>query len=142
MNHYFLYSDIDLTAKYELVVANINETVTIDCNISAPNKPIKWIQTLNQAGLYLVDLEETRISVTNDGRTLHISQVYLNDEEYYGCAVEDSIGNIELIQSYRLFVRGKQNKKFIVLNCLLLTFLLSIRSLPNTGSIIEWIYYS
>jgi hypothetical protein len=54
-----------------------------------------------------VNFEETRFSLANDGTSLQISQVYLNDEEYYGCVVEDSSGNLELIDSYRLFVRGK-----------------------------------
>jgi hypothetical protein len=57
--------------------------------------------------LFFVNFEETRFSLANDGTSLQISQVYLNDEEYYGCVVEDSSGNLELIDSYRLFVRGK-----------------------------------
>ncbi|RNA12178.1 hypothetical protein BpHYR1_028097 [Brachionus plicatilis] len=54
----------------------------IDCGTTRTD--IQWVQTNNKQGLFTVGLDD-RVTTLDDGKRLNFNQVFLSDEEYYGC---------------------------------------------------------
>ena len=87
-------------------ISDIDENVELECNLGDREREnITWFQTIKQENVYYVDEDDNTV-IKNNGSTLEIKNVKLINDEFYGCgSVKD--GNLELIDSYRLFVRGK-----------------------------------
>ncbi len=104
------------TNSTKLIVDNA-DSVSLTCN-GQNNEQITWIQTINQTGIYFVDVNNTKTSVLNNGSKLLIDSVNLNDEEYYGCGVLYQNNSFKLLSSYFLYVRGKNILNIIFSNSL------------------------
>jgi hypothetical protein len=79
-------------------------------NLTESNRNVTWFQTINKENVYYVD-EDENTRILNNGNILEIKNIKLINDEFYGCGTVDNINNeINIIESYRLFVRGKHNK--------------------------------
>jgi hypothetical protein len=97
---------LDLTKNSIFVIGDNDSPFTLRCNRSDPNQQITWIQTVNNTGVYFVELND-RISTTSNGGALLFTNLTLYDEEYYGCGYTDPATNkFKLINSYYVYVRG------------------------------------
>ena len=90
-----------------IVVVNQGESLKLTCDTSDPNLSITWVQTLSQAGLYLV-ANDSRIHIENNGYDLEFQYVVQGDEEYYMCGVlNEETGTVQKIKKYFVYVRSK-----------------------------------
>jgi hypothetical protein len=55
--------------------------------------------------MFYVNLESTRVHVSNDSRVLSFSNSSLADEEYYGCGFIQN-GTFFLVDVFYLYVKG------------------------------------
>lgn len=97
---------LDLTKNSIFQIGDNDSPFSLKCNGSDPSQQIIWVQTVNETGLYFVELNN-RINTTDNGETLVFSNLTLYDEEYYGCGYVDPLTTkFKLINSYYVYVRG------------------------------------
>ena len=83
------------------------QSLTLICDTNSTDLTITWTQTLNKAGLYLVN-EDSRIHLINNGYDLQFDYVVPADEEYYICGVVNyETGSFQTISKYQVYVRSK-----------------------------------
>ena len=103
----FLQLIIDPIDNSVTVIADQGETLTLNCSTNNPNLTITWVQTLNKAGLYIVN-EDSRIHLINNGYDLEFDYIVPADEEYYFCGVINyDTGSFQTINKYQVYVRSK-----------------------------------
>lgn len=85
------------------MVATANSNFTIDCPTNLTDQVV-WYKTINKTGFYNLNLT-SRINVTNNSKRLIFSDVFLADEEYYGCGFNETNNLIRIVNKYLMYVR-------------------------------------
>jgi hypothetical protein len=115
---FYLIAFVVLIQVYEYNSSEISNSITlyadagsssysIICNNSSDlTQDIKWIQTFNKSTFYYLK-ESSKYVLSNNSKVLTITNVALNDEEYYACGylIDKAF---KIISTYLLYVRGKK----------------------------------